>query len=268
MSRIERALSRAVANLEENKPLAAEVKQDSSEELVSNEIRLVASTVDKRLVAFREPDSAAAEYFRRLKIKLRLLPKRTRSILFTSALKGEGKSTIWLNLAVTMARDPKFKVIAVDADLRQNELQHMIPVPDGPGLTDIVRGDAQIVEAVRPTSIDGLQLLPAGSPVTDPVELLSMPEMAETLRKLTARCDCVLIDGPPVLAVTDSTVLGTLVDSVVLVVRAFKTSRTAAEKAISLLDKSNVVGFVLNRAAESGTGYYYKYYGNRSRKGK
>jgi protein-tyrosine kinase len=268
VSRIERALSRAAPQSEGPDLKADRPPETKFERTTSEIIEISPSTVDPRLVAVCDPHSAVSEHFRRLKVKLRLIPQRTRSILFTSAVKGEGKSTTWLNLAVTMAHDPDYKVIAIDADLRRNALQNMIEIPEGPGLTDIVRGDVPLEDAIRATSLDGLSLLPAGSPVTDPVELLSLPKTSETLRKLTARYDCVLVDGPPVLAVTDSTVLGTLVDSVVLVVRALKTSRAAVKRAVSLLDKSEVIGFVLNRSPESSSEYYYKYYKKQSRKEK
>lgn len=262
MSRIERALSKAGAS-EKDAPLLSVGKMDEFGS--GKRVEIEPSNVDDRLVAVLDPTGSASEHFRRLKVKLRLMPQRTRSVLLTSAVENEGKSTTWINLAVTMARDPDCRVVAVDTDLRQSALGKFVDVPDEPGLTDVLRGDMSLGKALRPTSIEGLSLLPAGSEVADPVELLSLPLMEETLRKLVTHYDCVLLDGPPVLAVTDSTVIGALVDSVVLVIRAFRTPRKAVERALSLMDKSSLAGFVFNGMEHEQSEYYYKYYRKRPR---
>jgi len=230
------------------------------DETVAAAVDISRSNADERLITVHDPTCSAAEHFRRLKVKLRLMPKRIRSLLLTSAVEDEGKSTTWLNLAITMARDPDCRVVAVDADLRQSALGKLIDIPNEPGLTDVLRGDVALNEVLRPTSIDGLMLLAAGSEVADPVELLSLSLMEEILRKLVTRYDYVLLDGPPVLAVTDSTVIGAMVDGVVMVIRAFRTQRKAVERAISLLDKSSLTGFVLNGMEHTRSEYYYKYY--------
>ena len=263
MSRIERALSKA-AEPESREPLLSVGEVDPTD--TGPRVEIEPSSVDERLVTVLDPTGSTAEHFRRLKVKLRLMPQRTRSVLLTSAVEDEGKSTTWLNLAITMAKDPDCNVVAVDADLRQSALGRLVDISNEPGLTDVLRGDISLGKALRSTSIDGLSLLPAGSEVPDPVELLSLPLMEETLRKLVTHYDCVLLDGPPVLAVTDSTVIGALVDSVVLVIRAFRTSRKAVERALSLLDKSPLSGFVLNGMEHTQSEYYYKYYRKRRRK--
>jgi len=263
VSRIERALSKA-APPESREPLLSVGEVDETE--TGGRVEIEPSDVDERLVTVLDPTGSAAEHFRRLKVKLRLMPQRIRSVLLTSAVEDEGKSTTWLNLAVTMAKDPDCNVVAIDADLRQSALSRFVDVSNEPGLTDVLRGEISLGKALRPTSIDGLSLLPAGSEVADPVELLSLPLMEETLRKLVTHYDCVLLDGPPVLAVTDSTVIGALVDSVVLVIRAFRTPRKAVERALSLLDKSSLAGFVLNGMEHTQSEYYYKYYRKRRQK--
>jgi len=263
VSKIERALSKVSGPADRPSPT---LDGPSDEIGVGPLVEFGPSNTDERLIAVHDPTGAASEHFRRLKVKLRLMSKRTRSVLLTSAVEDEGKSTTWLNLAIVMARDPDCRVVAVDADLRQSALGKFVNMPDEPGLTDVLRGRKSLADTIRPTSIDGLSLLPAGSEVQDPVELLSMPAMTDTLKKLVAHYDFVLLDGPPVLAVTDSTVIGALVNGVVVVIRAFRTKRRAVERALSLLDKSPVIGFVLNGMEHTHGEYYYKYYKKRKRR--
>ena len=135
MSRIERALKKAGTPAAE-KPLLDVGPVDVGGERAS-EVRIEPSTVDERIVAVCDPTSSAGEHFRRLKVKLRLIPQRTRSVLLTSAVENEGKSTTWFNLAVTMAQGER-RVILVDADLRRPHLHEIFGLPNDRGLTTMI----------------------------------------------------------------------------------------------------------------------------------
>ena len=213
-------------------------------------------------VTVAAPRSAAAEAFRTLRTTVwaaSTTPSVT-TLLISSALQGEGKSTTAANLAASLAQLRR-RVILISADLRFPRVHAYFDIGNERGLGQVLAGELSLADALRPTSIPTLQVLPSGPPtgVEEPVELLQSGRMEEII----AGCrdvDSVIIDGPPILAVADSLVLATMVDAVLFVADARKGEREAIEQAHYQLMQvaARVLGSVLNgvdRPRGSRAGY-------------
>lgn len=186
-----------------------------------------------------------------------------RSIVITSSQPAEGKSTTVANLAMAMALDSK-RVIIVDADLRRPSMHKLFKVDSSPGLTDVLVGNCDLDQVIRPTGVDNVSVISAGSPPPNPAELLGSSAMGRLLADLESRCDVVLFDSPPTLAVADSAVLASRTNGVILVVGYGETKKASTKKALDSLSRANanILGTVLNRMEGPTAGYYYygKYY--------
>lgn len=218
--------------------------------------------MNNTLITVTNPRSPAAEAYRALRTNLEFsnLDKALRTILVTSASAEEGKSTTLANLAVTVAQGGK-KVVLVDADLRRPTQHQLFGLENNRGLSDMVRDDAMLAEPpLQETSIPNLKVLTSGHLPPNPAEILGSKRMGEILAALLQRADLILLDAPPVLAVTDAAVLSSKADGVVLVISAGKTKRESAKKAQAQLQKVNarILGAVLNNAkVDGGSQSYY-----------
>lgn len=218
------------------------------------------------LVVAMDPMDPAAEAYRNLRVNLLFMSTEDdpiRSILFTSPGPDEGKSTSAVNFAVMLAQQGH-RVLLLDADLRRPSLHRALDVLREPGLTNLLVGDAEMRECVRPGVLPNLDLLPSGPFPPNPSELLSSRSMARLMDELKGSYAYVVVDSPPVLAVTDASVLGGLVDGAAMVLRSGTTEQRAAERAASQLRRLSVriFGAVLNEVTLSGEdgGYYLQYY--------
>jgi len=185
-----------------------------------------------------------------------------KSILVTSSVPAEGKSTTCANLAMAMALDGK-RVIIVDADLRRPAQHKLFKVSSSPGLTDILVGTHTIDDVLQPSKVEGVSIIPAGSPPPNPAELLGSAAMGQFLGNVESIADVVLFDSPPTLAVADAVVLAARVDGVLLVIGFGDTKKTNTRQAKAVLARASarVLGTVLNRMVGPSSGYYYgKYY--------
>lgn len=211
-------------------------------------------TVLPELVTVASARDSAAEAYRSLRTRMLFAQAGSsmRSLVVTSASVGEGKTTTAANLAVTLAQQG-MRVLLVDADLRRPRLHLMFGFSNKVGLIDVLKEEATIEASVHATSVDGLFLLPSGSPsaaagAVGPSELLGGPRMAAVLAASAERFDIVVFDTPPVLHAPDAPVIATRADAAFLVVRAGKTDRALAQDALQQLAAvgTNVIGAVLN----------------------
>jgi len=214
------------------------------------------------LITQRDPMAAASEAFRVLRTNLQFmgLDKPLKSILVTSATPGEGKSTVVANLAVAFAQTGA-QVCLVDADLRRPMVAKIFGMDNWAGMTTAVVSGPE--GAIRKSSVNGLSLVTSGPIPPNPAELLGSGKMEKFLRELEAQFDMVLIDTPPVLAVTDAAVLAPKVGGVLMVTRSGQVARQQVIRARAALEavKANVLGAVLDGVeAEGRDGYYYYYY--------
>jgi protein-tyrosine kinase len=229
--------------------------------------------LDPRTVAFYEPDQQASgtEQFRTLRTRLYQVRETAplKRILVTSALAGEGKTFVGSNLAQAIAREKERKVLLIDGDLRSPALHKHLVAPSTPGLSDYLRGHASDPEIIQHGQEGNLCFIAAGSPGSDPSELLSNGMLDKLLDRLAPLFDWVIIDSPPCLPVSDANVLAGFCDGVLLVVRAKSTPSAAADKARKELQKRKVIGVVLNAVEESDTyGAYYGYSHSNENNGK
>jgi non-specific protein-tyrosine kinase len=215
-----------------------------------------------QLITVSEPRSAISEAYRTLRTNLDFagLDRALKTLVITSAGVGEGKSTTLANLAIVSAQAGR-KVVLVDADLRRPTLHTLFGLPNDQGLTTaILDNEARQAPPLHPTGIEGLSVLTSGPLPPNPADLMGSRLMEEVIGALAQGADQVLIDTPPVVAVTDAAVLATKVDGVLLVISAGKTRREYARSAVQRLQQINarVVGTVLtNVEMGSGfTGYY------------
>lgn len=214
------------------------------------------------LLEAAQAESPLKESYRRLRARISLASSREplRSLMVTSAAPGEGKSTTAANLAASAAQQGRC-VILVDADMRHPSLAAMFGAASEPGLSDVLRGDRPLSEALQMTKLPNLMLLPAGSASTDAAELLAGPRFQELLSEMGGLADLIILDTPPCLPIADAEVMGTRVDAAVLVVGIGRTDKEAVRQARDLLDQAQVrvLGAVLNRMKPGDQGYYYRY---------
>lgn len=220
---------------------------------------------DSALITVSAPQDYVSEALRTIRagILLSSADRPPKVILMTSAKKGEGKTTILSNLAVTLAQ-AYHKTLIIDADMRQSSLSRLFlgTGAGNPGLSELLAGQARLGDVVKSTSIPALDILPAGSPAPNPAELLSSQTMRNLILDLSTRYELILIDSPPVLPVADSLMLSRLVDSVVLVTRSNYTERHAAAEARRRLVRVNarLLGVVLNDVAVKPSDNYAMVY--------
>ena len=211
---------------------------------------------------------AAAEAYKLLRTNLNFtLPKEEgcRVIGVTSALRGEGKSTTSVNIAYTMAQTGN-KVLLIECDLRLPTLAKRIQVDPVPGLTNYLVGQCNANEALqRSNLLPNLWVLTSGDIPPNPTELLSSNKMSSTLNSLTSVFDVIIVDLPPVTAVSDALILSKLVDGMIVVVRQEYCDRSAVNEAIRQLKfvDTKILGFVMTGADTQKKGYkrYGKSYG-------
>jgi capsular exopolysaccharide synthesis family protein len=190
--------------------------------------------------------------------------------LITSAVPNEGKSTVALNFAITMAMFD-VRVLLVDGDLRRGELHRAFDLPNEAGLGDVLSGDCSLQRAAQPTRIRGLSLLSRGVTVTNPGELFLSTDADRFLRAAAAQYDYVILDSAPVTAADDTSSLAPKVDATLFVFRFAASSVRISRKALDTLHERqvNVLGIVCNDVNESLQDYYYyrysDYYGSQKK---
>jgi capsular exopolysaccharide synthesis family protein len=218
------------------------------------------------LCTLLRPTSLEAEAFRGVRTALYFSTQgeRHKVVQVTSPNMGDGKSTLAANLAVSIAQSGR-RVVLLDADFRRPRLHRLFGVSGEVGLASVINGAAELDQAVRDTGIAGLALLPCGPRPVNPAELLTAPRFEELLAEVRSRYDYVIVDTPPLLAVTDPCVVAPRVDGVLLTIRIAKNGRPAAERAREILETlgAKVFGVVVNGvggAAGAAGGYGYEHY--------
>jgi non-specific protein-tyrosine kinase len=218
------------------------------------------------LVAYTEPKSAAAEAYRALRTNIQFASpdKPVHTILATSTRPDDGKSTTIANLAITFAAAGSPTVL-VDCDLRRPHVHQVFGLSNDVGLSSLISEMARNADGATPkiplqeTQVPNLKVLTSGPVPPNPAEILASKRMAEILALLKQSAEYVLIDTPPIIAVTDAAVLAPRVDGVLLVVNAGKTRRDLALKARDMLRQvnANLLGVVLNNATVDKSAYEY-----------
>jgi len=217
-----------------------------------------------RLITAAHPRSPISEEYRALRtnIQYSTVDKPLRTLLVTSVNPTEGKTTTVANLGTVMAQ-AGLSVIVVDSDLRRPALHNYFEVSKNLGLTNALLDKNPNPDGyLQPTEVENLRLLACGPLPPNPSELLNSQRMRDLIEQLKEEADVLLFDSPPILAVTDASILANQVDGVLLVVDAGTTRREVAQRGKEQLDKvgANVLGAALNKLSHKGAGGYYYYY--------
>jgi protein-tyrosine kinase len=218
---------------------------------------------DASIYAAHANNSVGAEKFRTLRSRLYQIAsvQPLKRILVTSSTPAEGKTFVAANLAQSFIRQENRRVLLIDSDLRASRLHLHVGAPDTPGLSDYLRGDADEYQVTQVEQDGNLCLIPGGSEVSNPSELLHSDRMRQLLERMSQIFDWIILDSPPALAVHDASILADMCDGVLFVVRAGSTDFELATKASSEFREKNLLGVVLNRVdkGDSYGGYYYGY---------
>jgi protein-tyrosine kinase len=207
-------------------------------------------------------DVTVVEYYRRLRAKIIQEQERKlfRSLVVTSPNPQDGKSVTTLNLALSFGMLPSYRVLVVDGDLRKGSLGKWLGVGDHPGLSNLIEGSAELEDVVLKCDEIPVYFMVRGSAATPPAELLHSSRLVPQLRKMTEHFSLVLVDSPPVNLVADAQLLAAGCDAVLLVARAFATTRKALQKTVQDLSPFRVIGTVLNRGMRADLYRHYKNY--------
>ncbi len=219
---------------------------------------------DSRLVCLTDQGGLPAEKFRVLGLKLRHLreQRKLKRIVVTGTAPEEGKSLVAANLALSQSRSRVLKTLLVDGDLRRPTVVSRFGFdPSLPGLSECLRGERQISEAVRKLDGTGLWILPAGRALENPLELMQSGRLPELLDRLGKFFDWIIIDTPPVVPVADTAFWMKLADGVLLVIREGVSEKKVVARALDSFDRATLLGIVVNSCSRSEHNDYYSRYG-------
>jgi polysaccharide biosynthesis transport protein len=216
-------------------------------------------------IVAEKPDAMPSEAFKALRTRVQFskVGKNVlKTILVTSAAPGEGKTVVSVNLAGAFAQDNK-KTLLIDADLRKPRVHNFFNQLKSPGFVDYFFENATLEEIIRPSQIGNLSVITTGTLPPNPSELLGSKRMIDFLIELRDKFDVIILDSPPLIAVTDTEILSRMVDATMVVVSSDSTQLNLVEKAVHMIknDYSMFLGTVLNKFSyRAGYGSYYKYY--------
>jgi len=218
--------------------------------------------VDGRIVAYVDKTSQISEQYRILRTNLYSISteKPIKVIAITSSQSEEGKTTTACNLAITLSWDTEKKIVLLDGDLRKPEVHTLFNLPRKPGLSDILLEKCEVADLTVKPAIGNLYVIPSGSTITNPAEALSYPRFKALIAELKVRFDYVIFDTPPTLSVADSSIIGSLCDGVILIVKSEVTSKDIVGESFNLLKSTNAkpIACVLTNF-HAPFHYYFKY---------
>lgn len=213
-----------------------------------------------QLIAHQKPKSPISEQYRNIRtnIEFTTVDKNIRSLMVTSANPNEGKSTTTANLAVVFSKQGK-KVLLIDAEMRKPTIHKIFQIDNFIGLTSALTHNEHLEECIQKTVVENLYILPSGPVPPNPAELLGSKSMHELLDRTYSMYDIVILDLPPMLAVTDARIMANQCDASIFVIRSEVTKKSDAIKAAGSLKTANskLLGVVLNDCVQKGLNYYY-----------
>ncbi len=225
-------------------------------------LKLGDHAIDRYHHVEQDPYSQIAEAYRALRTSLlyKAAPTDTSPIVFTSPGMGEGKTTTICNLGITLAQTG-LNVLLVDADLRKGRLHEAFQLKKSPGLSEVLLGRATVDQAIQETSVPGLSVMASGAFPSNPAELLSSPRMQQLLDALGKRFARVLIDSPPVIAVTDAAILAAMTQNVIGIAQSGRTPRQALRRLAATCREvhAKLLGVVLNNVPRRDAPAYIRY---------
>src|ERR1700675_4853462 len=248
-------------------PLAAKSESPEVGTFASAKVLLPALAADARLVCLTDQGGLAAEKFRVLGLKLRNVRERRKlkRIVITSSIPEEGKSLIASNLALNQSRSKVLKTVLIDGDLRRPDIGSRFGFSRNlAGLSEVLRGERQLAEVVYKLEGSGLWFLPAGVTPENPIEVMQSGRLQQLLEQLETFFDWIIIDTPPVLPLADTPLWMKLADGVLLVAREGVCEKKQLERAVEVIDRSTMLGVVVNSCSSNEQKYYYSRYGSEA----
>lgn len=232
-------------------------------------IVIVDRSVDPHLVVYHDPKSYLSEQYRHFRTNLMALNTdgSPRSLVFTSANKGDGKSISAANIALSLVECDNTRVCLIDTDFRAPALGRMFGVEESPGLSDLLQEGLNLDRVMSVTKTENLYLIPSGNEPRNPTELLGSERFSNLVNALKRDFQYILLDTPPVFPYTDACILGSRCNGIVFVVKIDTTNKTRVEKAIKSLESAGgrVIGTFLTairplteKDDESRDYYYYR----------
>jgi capsular exopolysaccharide synthesis family protein len=221
-----------------------------------------------QLATLKKPKSQTAEAYRTLRTNIQFssLDNKVKTIVITSSGPAEGKTTTACNLAITMAQAGS-KIILLDCDTRIPKIHKVFEVSNQAGLSNLLIDEIDTKKAIHKTEVENLFVLTSGTKPPNPADLLGADKMRRLIEVLKETYDYIIIDTPPIVAVTDAQVLSKYADGCLLVIASAEVDKDAAIKAKELLETVNakILGVVLNKLDTKRKGYYgynyHSYYG-------
>jgi len=238
---------------------------EKKEEFKPYVIRTVAdSKIDPHVVAYFDPTSPISEQYRTLRTNLQALDKANppKVIAITSAIHGEGKTMTCINMSITFAHDLNNKsILLVDADLRRGALTKALGLKADKGFADILTDDADLEGSLLDIEIDNLHILPAGNKPHNPAELMGSAKMRQFISEVKKQYDYVFFDCPPVIPVTDASVLAHQCDGALMLLQAGRTQKGIIVHAQDRLSaaKVKILGYVMTNIEYHIPEYIYRY---------
>jgi protein-tyrosine kinase len=226
---------------------ASEPHDEQGELRLSHWDRGFSRAVAEKLVVMKDTSPLVVEQFRKIAATLHQLQleRNVRVVMVASALQNEGKTLTATNLALTLSESYRRRVLLIDADLRRPQLHDIFQLPNGSGLNEGLK--AAVEQRLSVTQISPrLAVLPAGRPDADPMRILTSERMRQVIAEAAAAFDWVILDAPPVVPVSDSHLLASMVDLAVLVIAAGRTPHKMITRALEIIGRERVAGVVLN----------------------
>lgn len=221
---------------------------------------------ERNLITHLYPKSTVSEQYRMIRSNIMFsgVDKEIKKLVVTSAAPSAGKSTTAANIAVAYAQAGK-KVLLIDGDLRKPTVHYTFEIKNVFGLSNLITEQIGLDKAVQNTQVENLSILASGPIPPNPSELLGSKRFKELIESFEQYFDMIIIDTPPVLAVTDAVIMSTVADGTILVTNVETNNKQHLIKAKEVLQKSdaNILGIVLNNVEKSSKDdyYYYEYYG-------
>jgi len=223
----------------------------------------ISSTASSTILSGTTTGHYAMEAYRALRTRLMRLQssKDLHSIVVSSSTPGEGKTTTILNLGLCYAQFHETPVLLIDADLRTKRLSRYFENSAGPGLAEVLSGEAKFEDVIQRTENPNLHILTAGNPAGSPPELFTAAAWSELIVKCKKQFNTILIDAPPVRPLADFELICAGCDAYLMVVRARQTQREQLQQVAGQIDPKKLIGVVLNSAEVSSKHAYYNQYG-------
>jgi capsular exopolysaccharide synthesis family protein len=264
MSRIFEALRKSEQDVEQHLTSPHPLRKPLDEDLALQSVAIERVQIPRegRVIVHSDPGSLGADRFRLLRARLTELTAKAKlkTLLVTSPVPEDGKSTVSLNLATALAEHGKRRVLLLEADFFRPSLSRVLGVPPASGLAECLQSNSDPIAALRRIEPLGWYFLPAGKSVSNPSDLVQSKRFTPLVAMLEAQFDWILVDSPPVTPVADILALRGEADGCLLIVRAGRTQREMVEEAMRQLGREHVLAIVLN-GAKGLDRHHYKYYG-------